>query len=63
MIHWRTDVENAPRDGTPFLVPSPVPPLNTGESGLYLNRWFPEIAGSPARFGVEFTHWSEINLP
>lgn len=63
MIHWRTDVENAPRDGTPFLVPNPFPPLNGVESGIYLNKWFREIGKAPAQFGVEFTHWSEINLP
>lgn len=62
MIQWRTDIENAPKDGTRFIVPSQ---WNDGTaSGLYPNNGFPPIAGRPGRFGQEkFTHWSEVNLP
>lgn len=61
VILWRTDIENAPRDGTVFLAPNPHPPLGgRADSGIWMNRYF-ETSGA---FSVKaFSHWSEVNLP
>jgi hypothetical protein len=62
MISWRTDIENAPRDGRSLIMRSKIGEYDV----IYADEWMEnqDWHGVDVHWhNSEITHWAEINEP